>query len=105
MEFIIPFFILIFAEADPNTATCIDNDCCLPLHNAIASGKGWNDGIKALIAAAPVTLEIRDGIHHLPPFLLAAMCEVNSLNVVYSLLLASPTVVRDGIYSVCECHQ
>ena len=97
--------ITIFAEADPNAATCIDNDNCLPLHNAIASGKGWNDGIKALIAAAPATLDTRDGIHHLPPFLLAALGEVNSLTVVYSLLLASPTVVRDGIFSACDCHQ
>jgi ankyrin repeat protein len=97
--------ITILADSCPKAATYLDRDYCLPLHNAICSHKGWKDGIKSLISAAPMALETRDGKHHLYPFLLAAMDDVNTLDVVYGLLISNPTVVRDAIYASRQLQQ
>jgi len=94
--------ITLFAVAEPRAAKCFDNDYCLPLHNAICSQKGFNDGIKSLISAAPQTLTVRDGKHHLYPFLLAAMDEVNTLDTVFDLLQSNPTLVQDGIQAFTQ---
>ena len=80
----------------PGGARCLDTEGCLPLHYAVSTGKAWIEGVKQLVMAAPMTLIARDGKHYMYPVMLAAMEENNTLDVVFRLLQANPTVVQCG---------
>ena len=80
----------------PGGARHRDKEGCLPLHTAVSTGKAWIEGVKQLVMAAPMALTVRDGKHHMYPVLLAAMEENNTLDVVFRLLQANPTVVQCG---------
>jgi hypothetical protein len=49
--------------------------------------------VQSLVGAAPDALLTRDGVHHLYPFMLAAVDECNSLDTVFRLLIANPSIV------------
>ena len=85
--------ISIILQAFPAAATCVDRSFSLPLHVAVYHGRQWNHGVQSLVGAAPDALLTRDGVHHLYPFLLAAVDKCNSLDTVFLLLLANPTIV------------
>ena len=83
----------IILQAFPAAATCLDRRFSLPLHVAVYHGRQWNHGVQSLVGAAPDALLTRDGVHHLYPFMLAAVDECNSLDTVFRLLVANPSIV------------
>ena len=89
--------IAILVHAYRKSAAYLDAAHCLPLHLAVLAGKGMVDGIQSLVKAAPLALATRDGQHHLYPFQLAAIGNVNTLDVVFELLIANPIMVQGGI--------
>ena len=86
--------ITVICKACPRAARCLTPQDDLPLHLAVLSGKAMDEGIASLIDAAPMALATRNMTHRLYPFQLAAIDNVNSLDVVYTLLLANPMMVR-----------
>mmetsp|Transcript_17719 Transcript_17719/g.24999 ORF Transcript_17719/g.24999 Transcript_17719/m.24999 type:complete len:404 (+) Transcript_17719:81-1292(+) len=73
----------------------------LPLHAAVAAGRGWEGGVKDLIHAYPRALRIPDPITGLFPFMLACCCDKNeirchksNLNDIFQILIALPDVMH-----------
>ena len=83
----------ILVNAAPHAAKVTNDHGSLPLHLAVLGGKGFRDGLRSLISVFPVALSIADGEHQLFPFALAAVHNANTLDVVYELLLANPSVL------------
>jgi len=74
----------------------------LPLHVALKNGVGWEDGIQALVNAYPdsLTISIQDPSNPLDqmlPFMISAQYSTLSLDTLFELLLASPSVLADCI--------
>ena len=67
----------------------------LPLHLACAYAKSWKD-IQSILQAAPNTISCQDGPSQLYSFMLAAVDEYNTLDVVYQLLLFNPELVSQS---------
>lgn len=81
------------AKRYPKGAVTPDRQDRLPIHLAIESGKAFQDGIHALVKAAPQTLERRDVKTKLPPFLLAAASSKAPLTVTWELIRARPDLI------------
>jgi ankyrin repeat protein len=77
--------IAILLEADPSSARCRNCQGKSPLQLAIESGRDWDDGIGALLAA----IGDKDKETGLDLFLLAA-AENRSLTIIYNLFRAKP---------------
>lgn len=57
-----------------------------PLHLTACAGRSWNDGLDALLAAAPGVLMMRDPTTRLFPFMAAPVGERGAVDNVYRLL-------------------
>jgi hypothetical protein len=86
----------------PDGARYLDAEGSLPLHCAVRTGKGWIEGVKQLISVEPMALQSRDGVYGMYPFMLAAMEDNNTLDMVFRLLQANPSVVEGGIFTRCS---
>jgi len=70
----VPSVISIILEAKPEFACVTDRSTGkLPLHAAIESGKGWSEGVEALVTAYPESVCMLDGQSGLYPFTLTAI--------------------------------
>lgn len=54
-------------------ASSLDSSGLLPLHHAALSGRAFDDGIGAVLRAAPRALHTRDAVCRMYPFMLAAL--------------------------------
>eukprot|EP00568_Trieres_chinensis_P016230 CAMPEP_0183320048 /NCGR_PEP_ID=MMETSP0160_2-20130417/65243_1 /TAXON_ID=2839 ORGANISM="Odontella Sinensis, Strain Grunow 1884" /NCGR_SAMPLE_ID=MMETSP0160_2 /ASSEMBLY_ACC=CAM_ASM_000250 /LENGTH=487 /DNA_ID=CAMNT_0025486657 /DNA_START=1 /DNA_END=1464 /DNA_ORIENTATION=+ len=81
-------------RGDVSAAGMMDKQQQLPLHRAIASGRGFHDAMRALIDAAPRALETRDGVTQLYPFMMAAVGADADVDLVYTLLKETPWLVK-----------
>jgi ankyrin repeat protein len=86
----------------PDGARYLDAEGSLPLHCAVRTGKGWIEGVKQLISVEPMALQSKDGVYGMYPFMLAAMEDNNTLDMVFRLLQANPSVVEGGIFTRCS---
>ena len=66
----------------------------LPLHHAVVSRRQYDNAIKAIIKAAPQALEIKDGITHLYPFMMAAVGKDSDIDLIYRLLAEAPGLME-----------
>jgi ankyrin repeat protein len=87
------------AKRYPKGAMTPDRQGRLPIHLAIESGKQYEQGIHALVQAAPQTLEQGDVKTGLPPFLLAATSPKASLTLVWELVRARPDLILNSMTS------
>ena len=84
--------ILLQASAD---AACVpDPEGCLPLHLALASGKRWNQGVKALITCYPDALGVVDLKTGLAPFQLAAQGPKSDLSTIFEVIRTNPSLLK-----------
>ena len=67
----------------------------LPLHLALSTGKGWNEGIKDLVEVHPDSLIFPVPQCKLYPFMLAGVDDNCDLDTVYELLRYNPGLIRD----------
>jgi hypothetical protein len=89
-------------QENPTAVTVADNSLRLPLHHALNVTKicckdrvvALEANIGKLLDAYPCSLERRDPVTGLYPFMQAAANPNLSLDVVFDLLKASPTLVR-----------
>jgi ankyrin repeat protein len=94
--------ILVSASSDP---ACVpDSTGRLPLHLAIASGKLWAHGVKAILGANPDALMVQDSKTKLYPFLLAAETPNSETNTIYELLRSNPSLIQCALETVM-CHE
>lgn len=93
------------SKAYPKGAVTPNRQDRLPIHLAIESGKAFENGIHALVQAAPQTLEQRDSRTKLYPFLLAAASPKAPLTVVWELIRARPDLIRVGITRASPCKK
>mmetsp|Transcript_23729 Transcript_23729/g.34594 ORF Transcript_23729/g.34594 Transcript_23729/m.34594 type:complete len:369 (-) Transcript_23729:157-1263(-) len=85
-------------EACPRSATMPDADGRYPLALALENGKGFDQGLREIIAAAPRLLDTRDTKTHMYPFMMAAVgTHGPSFNTVYELLRSFPELVQIGV--------
>jgi len=84
--------ILVTASGDP--AFSPDPKGRLPLHLAIASGKVWGNGVKAIMDANPDALMMQDSVTRLYPFLLAAEGQNSDVNTIFELLRSNPALTQ-----------
>jgi ankyrin repeat protein len=90
--------ILVTASSDP---ACVpDSTGRLPLHLAIASGKVWTHGVKAILDANPDALMIQDSTTKLYPFLLAAETLNSETNTIFELLRSNPALIQCALENV-----
>jgi hypothetical protein len=89
----------------PNAVRITDANRQLPLHICISSvTSAYSSSTRALqdlqimLNHFPSSLERRDGIDKVYPFMLAAKGDCSSLDVIYFLLLKNPTLVASGIH-------
>ena len=94
-----PSVIEILLEANPNASCIPDSEGRLPLHCALASGKRWNEGIKAITEAYADALSIPDVRNGLLPFLQAAVGERADCSTILDLLRKDPSMVR---HAMCQ---
>jgi hypothetical protein len=87
----------ILVQADGFSACITDSQGRLPLHLAIASGKRWSEGVKAILEAYPDALSHKDVQTNLHPFLQAAVGPRADTGTILELLRKDPSVVRDAI--------
>ena len=81
--------IAILLKANPASARCRNRQGKFPLQLAIESGRGWHDGIGALVDAYLAAIGDKDKESGLDLFLLAA-AENRSLTIIYNLFRAKP---------------
>ena len=93
--------IAILLGAFSGAATYLDRIYSLPLYTEVCHGRKWDHGMQRLAHAAPDALSYRDRVHALHPFLLAAMNESNSVDTVFMLLLANPSILVLAIFEGC----
>jgi hypothetical protein len=107
-------------ETNPEAAQTIDNHGRLPLHyvlkgSSVISGEFWgslseaeqdnemaaarNQLVWKLVDAYPHSVEYRDPLSRMYPFMLAAANPNMTLDMVYRLLHRSPTLVRSGCHA------
>lgn len=91
-----PSVIDMLLGAAPTLAKIKDPSGRLPLHAAIASGKGYQQGVQGLIEAYPEAMEIPDPKTNLYPFMLAATAGEGSKNVstIYELMRLGPELAK-----------
>ena len=94
-----PSVIEILLEANSNSACIPDPQGRLPLHRALASGKRWSQGIKAITEAYADALSIPDVRNGLLPFLQAAVGEDADCGTILELLRKDPSMARHTIGS------
>uniref|UniRef100_A0A6U6H910 Uncharacterized protein n=1 Tax=Odontella aurita TaxID=265563 RepID=A0A6U6H910_9STRA len=87
--------ITFLTSLNPDSAQLLTYEGRLPLHVAIESGKSISD-IQHLLSVAPKSLEIRDRVTRLQPFMLSAIGEGASFDLIYFLLLRNPELLRCG---------
>ena len=80
-------------EAASSAACVPDRFDRLPLHLALSSGKGWNDGVKQLIEVYPEAMHVRDISTSLYPFMLAAEGWKGDLSTTLELLRHNPSSI------------
>ncbi|CAB9523599.1 expressed unknown protein [Seminavis robusta] len=86
--------IQVLIEACPRAAAIPDQAGSLPIHLAIASGKCWDAGVKAIVQAYPDAVGIKDPVTKLYPFMAAA--SANDLDTSLDLLRLRPDVLNWG---------
>ena len=79
----------------PQAAACQDSKNeptgRFPLHTALIHGHSWEQGVKELAEASPLSvLTMRDPAFCIYPFQLAAASQYSDLNTIYQLLRAQP---------------
>jgi ankyrin repeat protein len=95
-----PSVIDILIEAGADAACIPDPNGKLPLHLAIASGKRWNEGVRALLEACPDALSHPDVETGLLPFLLAAVVERADCGTILELLRKDPSLINCAVTSI-----
>jgi ankyrin repeat protein len=89
-----PSVIDILIDAGANGACIPDAKGKLPLHLAIASGKRWGEGVKAILEAYPDALSHPDVETGLLPFMQAASVERPDCGTILELLRKDPSLVK-----------
>lgn len=79
----------------PDAATFRDRKGNLPIHRALACGKTWTGGVKALVAASPGALNVRDSDKMIYPFMLAGLGDDRDISTSFELLRANPDVLAN----------
>ena len=96
---------LLEQENGGNIAACkMDNFGRLPLHYAVASGRLYDDAMRAIIKAAPQALEIRDGITHLYPFMMAGLEKHCDIDLIYRLVTEAPGLLQPLSTGLSQPH-
>ena len=94
-----PSVIEILVTAAPETARFRDRNGRLPLQLAIANGKKWTSGVKALVAAYPDAIMLHDPLTNLFPFMLAATVQKGGCTTIFELLRANPSLSQGALVS------
>lgn len=76
-----------------NTACMPSPSGRIPLNWALATGKKWHEGVKALVQAYPDGLSMADTETGLFPFMLAAVGNKSDCSTIFELLRHDPTLV------------
>jgi ankyrin repeat protein len=92
-----PSVIEILVRASPRSACIPDLQGRLPLHMAIASGKRWNEGVRAILEACADGLSIPDGRTRLYPFMQAAVVKEADTDTILELLRRDPSLIRQAV--------
>lgn len=91
-----PSVIDVLIEANPRPSRTPDAAGRLPLNLALAFGKSWKEGVRAILGAYPEALSLPDSQTGLYSFMLAAE-KGASLCTIFELIKANPELVRGGI--------
>lgn len=75
-------------------AQIFDHEKRLPLHHGIVNGMTFSEGLEMIFLAWPIALQIPDGKTGLYPFMVAAVDDMNHIDVVYRLLRECPSLVN-----------
>ena len=94
-----PSVIEILVTASPETARFHDRNGRLPLQLAIANGKKWTSGVKALVDAFPDAIMLHDPLSNLFPFMLAATVQKGGCTTIFQLLRANPSLSQGALVS------
>ena len=89
--------IQILINLNPRAALIADSKGRLPFVRAVESEKSWDEGLRALLWAAPQALSTRDLKTGMYPFMIAAMDHNASETTVYELVRLLPELVSIGI--------
>jgi ankyrin repeat protein len=88
-----PSVIEILVTVAPEAAKRRDTDGRLPLQLAIANGKKWTTGVKALLEAYPEAMVFHDPLTNLLPFMLAATVKKGGCTTIFQLLRSNPSLL------------
>ena len=101
----VPSVIDILLKSEPGLIQACYRDGMLPLNLALFAGKGWTDGVKAIVELCPAAVNQPDANTGLLPFMIAAFsCQWNGakLNTAFELLRRSPDVL---LHMVENCRK
>mmetsp|Transcript_3788 Transcript_3788/g.3904 ORF Transcript_3788/g.3904 Transcript_3788/m.3904 type:complete len:404 (-) Transcript_3788:118-1329(-) len=87
--------ISMLARLNPLAANHVNSNGRMPLHEAISSGKQWDNGIESLVNSARHSVTHKDeNVTNLFPFMMAASAHGGCLDTTYNLLRQCPELNR-----------